>query len=82
MVYNAHFPCYNSLTKQGTKPIKPSRSVLQIYESEAFSLLTVLFVIAVLFGAYNLLSMIDRQSSREIGSYLRYEYNATMLSRL
>lgn len=45
-------------------------------------MLTVLFVFAVLFGAYNLLSMIDRQSSREIGSYLRTEYNATMLSSL
>lgn len=45
-------------------------------------MLTVLFVIAVLFAAYNLLSMIDRQSSREIGSYLHYEYNATVLSRL
>ena len=45
-------------------------------------MLTVLFVIAVLFAAYNLLSMVDRQSSREVGSYLRYEYNATMLSRL
>ena len=46
-------------------------------------MLTVLFVLAVLFGAYNLLSMLDNQSSsREVGSYLRYEYNATMLSRL
>lgn len=45
-------------------------------------MLTVLFVFAVLFGAYNLLSMIDGQASREVGSYLRYEYNATMLSRL
>ena len=61
---------------------KPIQTVLQIYESEAFSMLTALFVIAVLFAAYNLLSMIDRQSSREIGSYLRYEYNATVLSRL
>jgi len=46
-------------------------------------MLTVLFVFAVLFGASKLLSMIDGQSSsREVGSYLRYEYNATMLSRL
>ena len=45
-------------------------------------MLTVLFVFAVLFGAYNLLSMIDNHASREVGSYLRYEYNATMLSRL
>ena len=46
-------------------------------------MLTALFVFAVLFGAYNLLSMIDGQaSSREVGSYLRTEYNATMLSRL
>ena len=45
-------------------------------------MLTVLFVCAVLFGAYNLLSMIDGSSSREVCSYLHYEYNATMLSRL
>ena len=46
-------------------------------------MLTVLFVFAILFGAYNLLSMIDgHAASREVGSYLRYEYNATMLSRL
>lgn len=45
-------------------------------------MLTVLFVIAVLFAAYNLLSMVDRQSSREIGSYLHYEYNTTLLSSL
>lgn len=45
-------------------------------------MLTVLFVFAVLFGAYNLLSMIDGHSSNEVGIYLRYEYNATMLSRL
>ena len=46
-------------------------------------MLTVLFVFAVLFGAYNLLSMLDSQSSsREVGSYLRTEYNATVLSRL
>ena len=45
-------------------------------------MLTVLFVFAVLFGAYNLLSMLDRNSSREVGSYLRYEYNATLLSSL
>ena len=45
-------------------------------------MLTVLFVFAVLFGAYNLLSMIDGHSSNGVGSYLRTEYNATMLSRL
>ena len=46
-------------------------------------MLTVLFVIAILFGASTLLSMIDgRASSREVGSYLRTEYNATVLSRL
>ena len=46
-------------------------------------MLTVLFVIAILFGAYNLLSVIDgNAASREIGSYLRTEYNATVLSRL
>ena len=46
-------------------------------------MLTVLFVFAVLFGACNLLSMIDGYAaSREVGSYLRYEYNATVLNRL
>ena len=45
-------------------------------------MLTVLFVCAVLFGAYALLSLLDRQSSRAVGSYLRSEYNATMLSSL
>ena len=46
-------------------------------------MLTVLFVIAVLFGASSLLSLIDgRVTSREVGSYLHYEYNASMLSRL
>lgn len=46
-------------------------------------MLTVLFVIAVLTGAYSLLSIIDGQaSSREVGSYLHYEYKATMLSSL
>ena len=46
-------------------------------------MLTVLFVIAILFGASSLLSMIDgRTASREVGSYLRTEYNATVLSRL
>jgi len=45
-------------------------------------MLTVLFIFAVLFGAYNLLSMIDRHSSFEVGSYLRTEYNATLLSSL
>ena len=56
--------------------------ILQIYESEAFSMLTVLFIAAILFGAYSLLSVIERQSSREVGSYLRYEYNTTLLSSL
>ena len=47
-------------------------------------MLTVLFVMAVLFGAYSLLSYIDgaRIEAREVGSYLHYEYNASMLSRL
>ncbi len=46
-------------------------------------MLTVLFVFAVLFGAYNLLSLIDGQSaSREVGAYLRYEYKASALSQL
>lgn len=81
-MYNQHFPCYNGLTKQGAKLSGHSRTILQIYESEAFSMLTVLFIAAILFGAYSLLSMIDRQSSREVGSYLRYEYNTTLLSSL
>lgn len=46
-------------------------------------MLTVLFVIAVLLGASSLLSLVDgRSNSAEVGSYLRYEYNASMLSRL
>lgn len=46
-------------------------------------MLTVLFVIAVLFGASSLLSLVDgREPSSEVGSYLHYEYNASMLSRL
>ncbi|MBQ2834569.1 MAG: hypothetical protein IJN79_02045 [Clostridia bacterium] len=46
-------------------------------------MLTVLFVLAVLFGAYNLLSLIDGgRDSREVGSYLHYEYKASTLSSL
>jgi len=47
-------------------------------------MLTVLFVMAVLFGAYSLLSYIDgaRVDSREVGSYLHYEYKASALSQL
>lgn len=46
-------------------------------------MLTVLFVIAVLLGASSLLSLIDgRSNSTEVGSYLHYEYNASVLSRL
>lgn len=46
-------------------------------------MLTVLFVIAVLLGASSLLSLVDgRENSREVGSYLHYEYNASVLSRL
>ena len=45
-------------------------------------MLTVLFVIAVLFGASSLLSLVDgRETSREVGSYLHYEYNMMPLSR-
>lgn len=45
---------------------------------------TILFVSAVLCGSYFLLSAIDngRAQSGEVGSYLHYEYNASMLSRL
>jgi len=47
-------------------------------------MMTILFVAAVLCGAYFLLSMLDgsRVASNEVGSYLHYEYNASMLSRL
>ena len=46
-------------------------------------MLTVLFVIAVLFAFYMLLSFADGQrvSSHEVGSYLHYEYNMMPLSR-
>jgi len=46
--------------------------------------MTILFVSAILCGSYFLLSAIDNGSaqSREVGSYLRYEYNASLLSRL
>ena len=45
---------------------------------------TLLFVSAILCGSYFLLSALDNNaaSSREVGSYLRYEYNASMLTRL
>ena len=45
---------------------------------------TILFVSVILCGAYFLLSAIDngRAQSGEVGSYLHYEYNASMLSRL
>ena len=47
-------------------------------------MLTVLFVMAVLCGAYSLLSYIDgnRMDAREVGSYLHYEYKASALSQL
>ena len=47
-------------------------------------MMTILFVSTVLCGSYFLLSALDqgRSESREIGSYLRYEYNASMLTRL
>jgi len=46
--------------------------------------MTILFVASILCGSYFLLSALDNgcSESREIGSYLRYEYNASMLSRL
>lgn len=46
-------------------------------------MLTVLFVIAIMFAFYMLLSLIDGQrvSSREVGSYLHYEYNMMTSSR-
>lgn len=45
---------------------------------------TILFVSSILCGAYFLLSAIDngRVETSEVGSYLHYEYNASMLSRL
>ena len=47
-------------------------------------MLTVLFVLAVLCGAYMLLSMIDGHyaDSREVGAYLRTEYKASSLTSL
>lgn len=46
-------------------------------------MLTALLVIAVLFGASSLLSLFDSHTaSREVDSYLHYEYNASVLSRL
>ena len=47
-------------------------------------MMTILFVASVLCGSYFLLSALDNGSaqSREVGSYLRTEYNASMLSRL
>ena len=47
-------------------------------------MMTILFVAAVLCASYFLLSALDNgcAESREVGSYLRYEYNASMLSRL
>ena len=47
-------------------------------------MMTILFVSAVLCGSYFLLSALDNgcAESREVGSYLRQEYNASMLSRL
>lgn len=40
-------------------------------------MLTVLFVLVILFAAGKVLSMLDGQhvSSAEVGSYLHYEYN-------
>lgn len=42
-------------------------------------MLTVLFVVAALAAAYLFFCAVDGQcvASREIGSYLRYEYNVT-----
>ena len=47
-------------------------------------MMTILFVAAVICGASYILSAVDngRIESREVGSYLHYEYNASMLTRL
>ena len=47
-------------------------------------MMTILFVASILCGAYFLLSALDNgcTESREVGSYLHYEYNASMLTRL
>jgi len=46
-------------------------------------MMTILFVASILCGAYFLLSALDNGAqSREVGSYLHYEYNASMLTRL
>lgn len=77
------FSCYNGSANEEQKRQVFLANFLQNYESEALCMLTVLFVIAVLFGASSLLSLIDgHATSSEVGSYLRYEYNASMLSRL
>ncbi len=44
-------------------------------------MLTVLFVFAILFGAYITFTQIDA-SSTEVSSYLRTEYKASALSQL
>ena len=46
--------------------------------------MTILFVSGVLCGSYFLLSALDNGAMKtgEVGSYLRTEYNASMLSRL
>ena len=46
--------------------------------------MTILFVSSVLCGSYFLLSALDNGSIKtgEVGSYLRTEYNTTVLSRL
>ena len=47
-------------------------------------MMTTLFVGAVLCGAFVLLSMLDNGyvKSRDVRSYLHYEYNASVLNRL
>jgi len=47
-------------------------------------MMTILFVSTILCGSYFLLSALEngRVQSGEVGSYLHYEYNASMLSRL
>jgi len=84
MVYKWYFPCYNSpSSKRGTDQTA-FHPILQNSESEAFLMMTILFVSSILCGAYFLLSALDngRIQSSEVGSYLHYEYNTSMLSRL
>lgn len=84
MVYKWLPPCYNTSSSRSGIKLSALQQFLHNFESEDFLMMTILFVAAVLCGSYFLLSALDNgcAKSREVGSYLHYEYNATMLSRL